>query len=79
MSSAPRSSRIRADHFRCQDKAKAHLSKSQRSLAMSWLRSKKALEDLLDKRLGVADQLRGVLRSIDQARGDVEVSFCTGD
>ncbi len=48
------------------DKAKAHLSQSQRFTAMSWLRSKKALEDLLDKRLGVADQLRGVLRSIDQ-------------
>jgi charged multivesicular body protein 7 len=40
---------------------------------MSALRSKKALEEILDRRIGAAEQLRGVVRSIDQAKGDVEV------
>jgi hypothetical protein len=56
-----------------QIKAKKHLSANQRSLAMSALRSKKALEEILDRRIGAAEQLRGVVRSIDQAKGDVEV------
>ncbi|RSH92455.1 hypothetical protein EHS25_008871 [Saitozyma podzolica] len=56
-----------------QAKAKKHLAANQRSLAMSALRSKKALEEILDRRIGAAEQLRGVVRSIDQAKGDVEI------
>jgi hypothetical protein len=56
-----------------QAKAKKHLAANQTSLAMSALRSKKALEEILDRRIGAAEQLRGVVRSIDQAKGDVEV------
>lgn len=40
---------------------------------MSQLRTKKALEEVLDKRAGVVEQLRGVLRGIDQASSDAEV------
>ncbi|EIW70984.1 hypothetical protein TREMEDRAFT_67523 [Tremella mesenterica DSM 1558] len=57
----------------CQEKAKKHLSSGQRTLAISRLRSKKALEDVLEKRLGAGEQLRAVVRSVDQAQTDVEV------
>ena len=53
--------------------AKAHLSKSQKSQAMVALRSKKRLEQVLDKRLATVEQLRSVLTSIDTAKGDVEI------
>ncbi|GFZ51657.1 hypothetical protein JCM24511_09425 [Saitozyma sp. JCM 24511] len=56
-----------------QAKAKKHLAANHRSLAMSALRSKKALDEILDRRIGAAEQLRGVVRSIDQAKGDVEI------
>lgn len=59
---------------RSQSKAKHHLSLSQRNIALSHLRSKNQLEELLERRIGAAEQLRGVLRGIDQAKGDVEVS-----
>ena len=41
---------------------------------MSQLKKKKALEDVLEKRLGASDQLQKVIRTIDQAKSDVEVS-----
>jgi hypothetical protein len=40
---------------------------------MSQLRTKTALEEVLDKRAGVVEQLRSVLRGIDQASSDAEV------
>ena len=58
---------------RCQQKAKHHLSLSQKSIALSHLKSKKQLEDLLLKRIGATQQLEAVLRSIDQAKGDIEI------
>jgi len=57
---------------RCQQKAKHHLSLSQKPIALSHLKSKKQLEDLLLKRIGSTQQLEAVLRSIDQAKGDIE-------
>ena len=59
---------------RFQAKAKIALSYAQRPIALTYLRSKHALEDLLLKRVSAGEQLRGVIRSIDQAKGDVEVS-----
>ena len=41
---------------------------------MSQLKKKKALEEVLEKRLGASEQLQKVIRSIDQAKSDVEVS-----
>ena len=58
---------------RCRTRAKSYLSTNQRNLAVSYLRSRKALEEVLEKRLGVAEQLRGLVRSIDQAQSDTEV------
>ncbi|WVR04870.1 hypothetical protein IAU60_001882 [Kwoniella sp. DSM 27419] len=58
---------------RSQEKAKHHLNASQKPVALSYLRSKKQLEDLLAKRVSSAEQLRAVIRSIDQAKGDVEI------
>lgn len=58
---------------RCQQKAKHHLSLSQKPIALSHLKSKKQLEDLLLKRIGATQQLEAVLRSIDQAKGDIEI------
>jgi charged multivesicular body protein 7 len=46
----------------------------QKNVALSYLRSKKQLESVLDKRVGAAEQLRSVLRGIENAHGDVEVS-----
>ncbi|WVQ84609.1 hypothetical protein IAT38_006764 [Cryptococcus sp. DSM 104549] len=55
------------------EKAKKHLAAGQKNIALSYLRSKKQLEDLLAKRVGSSEQLRAVVRSIDQAKGDVEI------
>lgn len=54
-------------------KAKSALSVGQKPLALSFLRSKKAVEEVLDKRLNTQEQLRAVLRRIDQASDDVEL------
>jgi hypothetical protein len=69
----PESSRHVLTFGSCQTKAKRHLGLSQKSIAMSYLRSKKQLEDVLDKRVGAAEQLRTVLHGIEQAKGNVEV------
>lgn len=62
-----------AEQIRCQVKARSYLSSGQRNVAMSQLRTKKALEEVLEKRSGVVEQLRGVIRGIDQASSDAEV------
>ncbi|KAK6903398.1 hypothetical protein I203_106901 [Kwoniella mangroviensis CBS 8507] len=56
-----------------QEKAKKQLAKGQKNAALSYLRSKKQLEDLLAKRIASSEQLGAVIRSIDQAKGDVEI------
>lgn len=60
---------------RCHAKAKTYVGASQKSLALAQIRTRKALEEVLDRRLGVAEQLRGVVRGIDQASSDAEVSW----
>ncbi|WRT64481.1 uncharacterized protein IL334_001413 [Kwoniella shivajii] len=55
------------------EKAKKHLANNQKNTALSYLRSKKQLEDLLAKRVASSEQLGSVIRSIDQAKGDVEI------
>ncbi|OXG15943.1 charged multivesicular body protein 7 [Cryptococcus neoformans Tu259-1] len=55
------------------EKAKKYLASKQKNIALSYLRSKKHLEDLLAKRVASSEQLRAVIRSIDQAKGDVEI------
>lgn len=60
--------------FSAQSKAALHLNLKQKNVALSYLRSKKQLESVLDKRVGAAEQLRSVLRGIENAHGDLEVS-----
>ena len=52
---------------------KEQLRSNQKTLALSTLRSKKSLEDLLSKRLATLHQLQTVLQSINNAQNDVEV------
>lgn len=59
---------------RAQTKATTFLKQNQKTIALSYLRSKKQLESVLEKRVGAVEQLRTVLRGIDNAQGDVEVS-----
>jgi charged multivesicular body protein 7 len=61
--------------YRAQTKAAHHLNLKQKNVALSYLRSKKQLESVLDKQVGAAEQLRSVLRGIENAHGDVEVSL----
>ncbi|KAJ9119948.1 hypothetical protein QFC24_005431 [Naganishia onofrii] len=56
-----------------QAKASHHLKLNQKNVAISYLRSKKQLESVLEKRVGAAEQLRSVLRGIENAHGDVEI------
>ncbi|GHJ84560.1 hypothetical protein NliqN6_0962 [Naganishia liquefaciens] len=56
-----------------QTKAAHHLNLKQKNVALSYLRSKKQLETVLDKRVGAAEQLRSVLRGIENAHGNVEI------
>ncbi|EST04704.1 Snf7 [Kalmanozyma brasiliensis GHG001] len=52
---------------------KTALRANNPSLAKTHLRSRKALEEALQKRRGVRETLSGVLANIEQAKGDVEV------
>ncbi|KAJ9098944.1 hypothetical protein QFC19_006168 [Naganishia cerealis] len=56
-----------------QVKASNHLKLNQKNVALSYLRSRKQLESVLEKRVGAAEQLRSVLRGIENAHGDVEI------
>lgn len=57
------------------NKAAHYLHLNQKPTALSYLRSKKQLEQELQKRIGAAEQLKTIIRSIDGAHGDIEVSF----
>ncbi|KDQ09179.1 hypothetical protein BOTBODRAFT_117543 [Botryobasidium botryosum FD-172 SS1] len=54
-------------------RVKEHLRKKQQELAMSYLRSKKQLEELLKKRLGSLETIQSVLLKIESAAGDIEI------
>ncbi|WVF69478.1 hypothetical protein IAT40_004255 [Kwoniella sp. CBS 6097] len=64
---------IEAQITQSHEKAKKHLASGQKNIALSYLRSEKQLEDLLAKRVASSEQLGAVIRSIDQAKGDVEI------
>ncbi|KAL1407281.1 hypothetical protein Q8F55_006702 [Vanrija albida] len=64
---------VESEAAQCQDKAKKQLRAGQRATATSYLRSKKHLDEVLAKRVAAGEQLRGVLRAIDQAKGDAEI------
>ncbi|KAF5365191.1 hypothetical protein D9758_005328 [Tetrapyrgos nigripes] len=57
----------------CTSKATDALRLKRKSLALSYLRSRKQLEDLLTKRLGALQNLEGTLISVEGAAGDIEI------
>lgn len=59
---------------RSTQKATAALKQKHKPIALTHLRSRKLLEDLLQKRLGSLGVLEGTLMSVEAAAGDVEVS-----
>ncbi|KAG7549003.1 hypothetical protein FFLO_03116 [Filobasidium floriforme] len=64
---------IHEEMISAQTKASTFLKQNQKTIALSYLRSKKQLESVLEKRVGAAEQLRTVLRGIDNAQGDAEI------
>ncbi|KAJ7219458.1 Snf7-domain-containing protein [Mycena pura] len=57
----------------CTQKATAALQQSHKPLALTYLRSRKQLEDLLRKRLGSLETLEGTQLSVETAAGDIEI------
>ena len=56
-----------------QSKVEKCLKENSRSQALSYLRSKKTLEALLEKRVSTLETLHGILVKIEQAAGDIEI------
>ncbi|PWN37494.1 uncharacterized protein FA14DRAFT_114188, partial [Meira miltonrushii] len=56
-----------------QSKVEKCLKENSKSQALSYLRSKKTLEALLEKRVGTLETLHGILVKIEQAASDVEI------
>ncbi|KAJ7510064.1 Snf7-domain-containing protein [Mycena galericulata] len=57
----------------CKKKASAALQQQHKSVALTYLRSRKQFEDLLRKRAGSLQTLEGTLISVETAAGDVEI------
>ncbi|KAJ3934842.1 MAG: Snf7-domain-containing protein [Lentinula lateritia] len=57
----------------CAQKAGEALKLKRKSIALSYLRSKKQLDDLLIKRLGALSNLEGTLIQVEGAAGDIEI------
>ena len=59
--------------YRCTKKASAALQQKRKPVALSHLRARKQLEDLLNKRLGSLHTLESTYITVETAAGDVEV------
>ncbi|KAL1742383.1 Snf7-domain-containing protein [Schizophyllum fasciatum] len=57
----------------CTSKAKDALRSGQKTMATTYLRTKKHLEEVLNRRLGSLTTLEGTLISVETARGDAEI------
>ncbi|KAJ3509631.1 hypothetical protein NLJ89_g5120 [Agrocybe chaxingu] len=57
----------------CTKKASAALQRKQKSVALNCIRSRKQLEDLLQKRLGSLSTLQSTFITVEAAAGDVEI------
>lgn len=64
---------MRASVHRRQNKIATYIRSNQKDLALSYLRSKKALLDLLSKRTLAYENLSAVLLRIEAAEGDVAI------
>ncbi|KAG6833685.1 hypothetical protein H0H87_002881 [Tephrocybe sp. NHM501043] len=58
---------------RCTQKASAAVQQKRKPIALSHLRLRKELEDLLSKRLGSLDNLEATLLRVEAAAGDIEI------
>lgn len=65
---------IEAQSAKTMDKVRSSLKAGQKAGAAAYLKSKKGLDDVLSKRIATGEQLRSVLRSIDDAKSNAEVS-----
>lgn len=50
-----------------------HLKQKRKEIAMSYLRSRKELENLLSKRLRSLETIQSTLLQVESAAGDIEV------
>ncbi|TRM62605.1 hypothetical protein BD626DRAFT_403645 [Schizophyllum amplum] len=57
----------------CTSKAKDALRLNQKTVASTYLRTRKHLEEVLNRRLGSLTTLEGTMISVEGARGDVEI------
>ncbi|KAJ4487765.1 Snf7-domain-containing protein [Lentinula aciculospora] len=57
----------------CTEKAGEALKQKRKPIALSYLRSKKELNELLTKRLGTLGNLEGTLIQVEGAAGDIEI------
>lgn len=62
-------------HIRCKKKATAAVQQKHKTVALSHLRLRKELEDLLSKRLGSLDNLESTLLRVKASAGDIEVYY----
>ena len=60
--------------YRTTRKASSALRLKQKSVALSYLRSRKQLEEILTKRIGSLGTLESMLMRVESAAGDIEVS-----
>lgn len=58
---------------RCTEKAAEAVKRNQRNIALSYLRTRKQLEELLERRLSSLANLEGTLITVEAAAGDIEV------
>lgn len=66
---------IESQSAKTMDKVRTSLKAGQKAGAAAYLKSKKGLDDVLSKRIATGEQLRSVLRSIDDAKSNAEVSL----
>ncbi|KAF7294787.1 hypothetical protein MIND_01016400 [Mycena indigotica] len=64
---------IQQEIDKCTQRAAEELQRKHKSMALSYLRSRKQLEDLLQKRLGSLATLEATQMSVQTAAGDVEI------
>ncbi|EIM90317.1 uncharacterized protein STEHIDRAFT_119337 [Stereum hirsutum FP-91666 SS1] len=57
----------------CTEKATAALRQKRKELALSYVRSRKQLEDVLKRRLGSLETLQSTLLRVEAAAGDIEI------
>ncbi|KAF9265507.1 hypothetical protein L218DRAFT_859997 [Marasmius fiardii PR-910] len=64
---------IQAKMEHCTANASAAIKQNRKPLALSYLRSRRQLEDVLKKRSGALENLEGTLVQIEAAVGDIEI------